>query len=90
MIYKVKKSEPDRLWYIMGLPSETFDGDEKNTVLLCRLPCGDLDNPSSKEKMFSALYDELQCNDAIKDGDSFETPFGIFQAQGIHVVEIFD
>ena len=90
VIYKVKKSESGRLWYIMGLPSQTFNGTEKDTLLLCRCPEGDVDNPRDKEKMFSALYDQRQCNDAIKDGDSFETPFGLFQAQGVHVVEIFE
>jgi len=79
MIYKVKKL--DGGYHIMGLA----DDDEPNTYLLYRYPDGDVDDPSDYEQMHKVLYDVFQWHDDLESGDRFETPFGDFIAEGVHV-----
>lgn len=90
MRYKVEQRGKD--WYVVGLKEEF--GDEPDTLLLYRYSypeseTPDVDNPSDVHKMYGALYDLFQCHDGLKKGDVFETKWGEFVCEGIHVVPSF-
>ena len=73
----------DEGYFVRGLPNYWDDGDQ---MLLYIYPEGDCDNPYDKEKMLSCLYDLYQCNDTVKEGDQFVTPFGNFYCVSFHVI----
>ena len=82
----------DRHYFVQGL---TFrlgleDDAETSTLLLYRHPEGDADSPYNTKMMHSCLYDLVQCDDRIKDGDEFVTPHGLFRVYGIHVDQVFE
>ncbi len=92
-----KKREPrtfkvelkDRSHYIVGLPWESpvREASSPDTMLIFRYPEGDCDTRMKDARMMlGALYDELQVNDGLVDGDAFETEFGRFVCRGVHVV----
>lgn len=91
--YKVEKRE-DNHHYIVGLKEEF--GPEPDTMLLYSYQYPYVETPefSSRMKdahmMFGALYDLYQCHDGIKKGDIFETEFGNFRAEGVHIIPEFD
>lgn len=47
----------------------------------------EVDKPGSTDKMHGALYDMYQWHDALKEGDTFTTPFGNFKCVSFHVVK---
>jgi hypothetical protein len=75
--------ERDGLYFVRGLQSTLSDEDQ---VLLVRYDEGDWDSPRTAPLMLSALYDLFQCDDRLKEGDSFITPHGRFSCVGVHVV----
>jgi hypothetical protein len=73
-----------RSHYILGFPSEY--SDDPDYLLIYHYPGGDIDtHMTTAEMMQNALYDAHQCNDGLKEGDIFETEFGEFVCQGLHV-----
>lgn len=85
--YKVEKR--DREYYIVGLANE-WEPNATETLLMYRYPEGDIDPPYDAGRMFGALYDQLQVNPYLHDGDRFTTPFGDFKVVGYEVVPEFD
>lgn len=75
--------ERDGLYHVRGLTSQL---DEEDEVLLVRYDEGDCDSPRNAVLMLSALYDLFQCDERIREGDSFVTPHGRFTCVGVHVV----
>lgn len=49
--------------------------------------CPEVDNPLGHARMYEALYDMYQCDDDIKEGDMFKTPFGDFFTYSFHVLD---
>jgi hypothetical protein len=90
--YKVEKR--DNSYYVVGLREEF--GDDPDTMLLYRYsyPYSETPDIDTRMKdahmMFGALYDLYQCHDGIKKGDIFETEFGNFVAEGVHIIPQFD
>jgi hypothetical protein len=85
MIYKVELV--GRSHEVMGLVCDPY----KDTILIYHYPAGDVDTRMRDAgMMFNALYDLFQCHDLLKDGDEFQTEFGNFKCEGIHVVPMFD
>lgn len=84
----VKGKGSDSLYYLKGL--KNMWGDE-DSILIYRYDSGDVDTnlKGDMKKIIGALYDELQTNDNLKDGDTF-TYRGkvIARADGIHVVPV--
>lgn len=67
----------DGHYYVQGLSDGRgrilmyhYTSDESETP--------DIDSPTDGRKMFGALYDLMQCEDGIVDGDTFVTPHGVF------------
>ena len=75
--------ENDKCFYIKDLKNE-FDGRDR--MLLTVYLEGDCDNPYNNELMWGALYDLAQICDGITMTDTFETPFGNFYCEGVHVL----
>lgn len=88
--YKVEQRE--RSHYVMGLKSGWKEvGIDPDTMLIYRYPAGDIDTRmKDAHMMFGALYDLLQTHDDLKDGDIFETEFGQYRCEGVHVAPNFD
>lgn len=63
-------------------------GTSEEHVLVYNTGLGDYDCPSTYEEVMSALYDFYQVSDALKDGDTIFTEFGVFLASGVHVVPV--
>lgn len=80
--YEVYQRDSD--YFVRGL-SSCFDG-KGDEMLLAVYPEGDCDRPYTAELMHSALYDVYQQHDGLHDGDRFETEFGAFVCDGVHVV----
>lgn len=81
MKYIIKLNPTGSYHYVEGL--------DNDAVLIYRYPGGDIDTRMrDKDMMHSALYDLFQCNDDLKSGDIFETEFGTFFCDGIHVHEV--
>lgn len=79
--YKVEEHE--RSHYIMGLEFYQYP----DTMLIYHYEGGDIDTRMrNMEMMHAALYDLVQVNNKIKDGDRFETEFGAFEVRGFDVV----
>lgn len=65
-------------------------------ALLLRIyPAGDCDRcawplatPEDVERLAATLYDEVQCNEALRDGDAVATPDGVIfgHVRGVHFV----
>ncbi len=79
-----KVVERDSYYYVVGL--QTWDGREKDTMLLYHYPEGDVDSPYDHKKMLTALYDTYQTNEELVEGDTFDTPHGRFKCVSFHVV----
>ena len=79
--FRVIKRDSD--YWIKGLP----DGRRPDTFLIVVYDEGDADRPYNAELMLRALYDIWQVHDSFQglDGAIFETPFGTFVAEGVHV-----
>lgn len=86
MRYKVVIDE-DGCYSVVGLKSERHDMDE---MLLFRYEEGDCDHPQTVDQMHSCLYDLYQCNEQLKEGDEFETPFGNFVCKSVHVIPLVE
>ena len=85
MDYKVELRESSH--WVIGLKS----AGEVNTLLIYRHQEGDVDTRmSSAEMMHCALYDLFQTHCGLKSGDSFDTEFGKFVCDGVHVVSAKD
>lgn len=83
--YEVKLE--DTTHYIMKLKGY---GDP-NTMLIYSYPGGDIDTRmKDAHMMYAALYDLFQCHDDLKDGDIFQTEFGTYHCEGVHVVPDFE
>lgn len=50
----------------------------------------DIDSPTNSKMMHGALYDLAQCEDDIKNGDTFVTPHGLFVVRGYHVEPVVE
>lgn len=80
--YKVESVED--VHYVRGLRGHLGDAD---TALVVTYAEGDCDTVIlTSETMLAVLYDLFQTHDALKNGDTFETPFGNFVCSGVHVV----
>ena len=92
MIYKVEKRDSNH--FVMGLKEDGLD--EPDTMLLYRYSYPYSETPDIDTRMrdahmmFGALYDLLQTHDGLKNGDIFQTEFGQFHCEGVHVVPDFD
>jgi hypothetical protein len=93
-VYPVVK-EKNGEWYIRGLPSKdwsesTDEGDvvkEKPDTFIIPGMHYSTNTPSGLiEGLYVSLYDEFQVNDALKEGDIFDTSVGQFVCEGVHVV----
>jgi len=85
MNYKVNLQ--DNSHYVMGLKDGYSSYNDQ--MLIYRYDGGDIDTRmTNQEMMLGALYDLYQCNDNLKDGDTFETEFGMYQCFGVHVVKV--
>jgi hypothetical protein len=87
-IYKVELI--DHSHYVMGLPT-TYrilrTETEPNTLLAIRYQEGDIDTKmTTKKYMHSALYDLFQTSDQLKQGDVFDTEYGYFICESVHVL----
>ena len=87
--YEVK--QVSRSHYVMGLTPEWAEDGEKNTMLIYHYPGGDVDTRmKDAHMMYAALYDLFQTQDNLKDGDVFQTEFGTYHCEGVHVVPDFE
>lgn len=90
--YKVEKRGDHH--YVVGLKEEF--GDDPDTMLLYSYRYPYVETPEFSARMkdshmiFEALYDLYQCHDGIKKGDVFETEYGNFVAEGVHIIPQFD
>ena len=83
MEYKVSLDTAERNHYVRGLKWER----EPDTLLIYHYAAGDVDTRMrDSSMMLAALYDLFQCNDDLKDGDTFDTEFGKFKCDGVHVI----
>ncbi len=84
--YEVYEKDGD--FFVKGLKSDRGDGDQR---LLYHIPYPETEtpevtDPKSADAMHGALYDMYQWKDGLKEGDTFTTPFGIFECYSFHVV----
>ena len=89
--YKVEQS--GRSHYVQGLKSEGFGEipGEENALLIYRYPAGDIDTRmKDAHMMYGALYDLFQTHDGLKEGDIFQTEFGEYRCEGVHVLPNFE
>jgi len=87
--YEVKKVS--RSHYVMGLKPEWAEDGDKDTMLIYRYPAGDIDTRmKDAHMMYAALYDLFQTHDGLKDGDTFQTEFGEYRCEGVHVLSNFE
>lgn len=72
-----------RSHYVLGLEC----WGDPDSILIYRYPEGDIDTFMKDSRMMhEALYDLFQVTDALSQGDTFETEFGTFVCDGIHVL----
>jgi hypothetical protein len=72
--------------YVEGLSYESFDGVVPDTELIYHYPEGDIDTfMKDKDMMLAALYDLFQVCDDLHSGDTFDSEFGKFVCDGVHV-----
>lgn len=75
----------------MGLSNNVFGNIRENTLLVCVYDEGDCDTEFSHAwQMHRALYNLFQVNENLKEGDKFETEYGVFECVGVHVVPCFE
>ncbi len=90
--YKVGQEE-DGLWYVVGLPGQEISEESgeaiqtPDTWLNVHRKARNLD---LAEQLYRELYAEFQTNDSLREGDSFDTPIGVFMCQGVDVVPYDD
>lgn len=85
-IYKVELR--GRSHYVINLPNEFADKKYPDTLLVYYYFEGDCDTRmKNADMMLGALYDLFQVNDNLKDGDIFQTEFGEYICQGVHVIK---
>ena len=83
MDYKVELIDSSH--YVMGLAAEVWNGKiDPNTMLLHRYDTRMRD----ADMMLGALYDMYQCDDKLKEGDTFTTEFGRYVCKGVHVLPL--
>ena len=79
-------------YYAIGLRDidPNPEWSKSNTVLLVRYENGDCDTVANNDqKMHEALYDLYQCNDNLKDGDTFTLDgVVVYRCEGVHVVKV--
>lgn len=87
--YKVEYDPDHRSHYIRGLkPEWSRNEGEQDSILIHYYDGGDIDTRMRDKKMMHrALYDLFQCNEKLQQGDRFETEFGNFLCEGVHVIE---
>lgn len=89
MKYKVVLKEKSH--YVLGLESGFDKWKDKDALLIYHYEAGDIDTRMKDAKMMlGALYDLFQVQDNLHEGDVFETEFGDFVCQGVHVVPVRD
>lgn len=97
MRYKVEKRGDGPWssdWYVIGLVNKdgSWDSEKQgwveapDTLLIVRTDYGEVDSPSTGIKMHQALYDMFQWHEGLKEGDEFETEFGMFYCRSFHVL----
>lgn len=87
--YKVE--EKGRSHYVVGLKPKYAEPGDKDTMLIYQYPAGDIDTRmKDAHMMFGALYDLLQTHDGLKEGDIFQTKFGEYRCEGVHVIPNFE
>lgn len=87
--YEVK--QVGRSHNVMGLRKDVKDDPDPDVLLIYAYPGGDIDTRmKDAHMMYAALYDVFQCYDELKDGDIFNTEFGTFRCEGVHVVPDFE
>src|SRR5512143_3500367 len=88
--YKVEARE--RSHYVVGLKSGWKEvGIDPDTMLIYRYPAGDIDTKmKDAHMMYGALYDLFQTHDDLKEGDIFQTEFGEYRCEGVHVLPNFE
>ncbi len=80
-----------RSHYVIGLTPEWAEDGDKDTMLIYHYPGGDVDTRmKDAHMMYAALYDLFQVQDNLKDGDVFQTEFGTYHCEGVHVVPDFE
>lgn len=85
MKYKVELRE--RSHYVVGLKTDC--GNYEDSILIYHYDGGDIDTlMKDANMMLGALYDLFQVSDNLHDGDTFDTTFGEFICQGVHVVPV--
>jgi hypothetical protein len=88
--YKVELDKGERTHYVLELKSGFGKERYPHTMLIYSYPAGDIDTRmKDAHMMFGALYDLFQTHDDLKDGDIFETEFGTYHCEGVHVVADF-
>jgi hypothetical protein len=77
-------------YHVDGLPSGYSWSGNNKTLLLVRYEAGDCDAVTKNdEKMHESLYDLYQCNDNLKDGDTFTLDgVVVYRCEGVHVVKV--
>jgi ribosomal protein L37AE/L43A len=92
-VYPVVKEGGE--WYIKGLPSRDWSAstDEQDVVkevpdtfIIPGMNYSTANAVGLTAGLYSSLYDELQINDHLKEGDIFDTPVGQFICEGVHVI----
>ena len=83
--YELEKS-PNGNYYVAGLK---YPGNMAG-LLNVRYEGGDFDMVTDNDqKMHEALYDLYQCNDNLKDGDTFTLDeVVVYRCEGVHVVKV--
>lgn len=88
MRYKVDSKERGS-HHVIGLPS--CENEYPDTLLIYMYEAGDIDTHMKTPKMMlGALYDLFQTHDDLHEGDVFETEFGDYVCQGVHVVPVIE
>jgi hypothetical protein len=86
MKYKVELKDGSH--NVIGLKADY--GEYEDSLLVYHYPGGDVDTKMKDAgMMFGALYDLFQVSDVLADGDVFETEFGEYVCEGVHVVSLF-
>jgi len=89
--YKVELDADGRTHYVMDLKSGHGKEKYAHTMLIYYYPAGDIDTRmKDAHMMYGALYDLFQTHDDLKEGDIFETEFGHYRCEGVHVLPNFE
>lgn len=78
MHYEIKAIQTPRNkwhWAIIGMESENYKGEKESDTPLWLVGMHHSCDTGADiaDAVYSAMYDELQCNEVIKDGDTFSS-----------------